>query len=153
MIVIEKHTALAPRPDGYGEEGSTNSFRMGFPARGQTKEGTDMMDAETKLGAPSSQPPRPDFIAANAAKALAEDARGLAASLVAHNPFYLVSACFFLYALKVMFGTDDIWIDTMVPLALIASYSILTAGTAVFISRRGAVWDDARSLGPDHSFF
>lgn len=62
------------------------------------------------------------------------------------NPFYLISACLFLYAMTVFFHTDNIWIDNSVPLTLISAYSALLTGTAILIVRAGKVWDDARSL-------
>ena len=79
-------------------------------------------------------------------QSLGRECRGLLASVVNHNPFYLLSACSFLYALTLIFRTDDIWINTAVPLGLIAGYAVLMAFTAVFIVRLGGVWDDARSI-------
>src|ERR1051325_4785645 len=62
------------------------------------------------------------------------------------NPFYLISACLILYAQTVVFDTGNIWMETAIPLGLIAAYTVLLTTTAIFIVRRGAVWDDARSL-------
>lgn len=62
------------------------------------------------------------------------------------NPLYLVSACFFLYSMKVLFGTDDIWMNTAVPMGIFVGYTLLLTGTTVLIVRVGKVWDDARTL-------
>ncbi len=62
------------------------------------------------------------------------------------NPFYLLSALLFLYAQTRLFGTRDPWINTTIPLLLIAGYTALMAGAAVLIVRAGQVWDDARSI-------
>lgn len=63
------------------------------------------------------------------------------------NPFYLISACFVLYALSVFFETDNIWMNTAVPLAIFAFYTVLLSATTVLIVKCGGVWDDARTLG------
>jgi prepilin-type processing-associated H-X9-DG protein len=62
------------------------------------------------------------------------------------NPFYLISACLFLYAMTIFFNTGNIWIENSVPMSLIAAYSALLTGTAILIVRAGKVWDDAKSL-------
>ena len=62
------------------------------------------------------------------------------------NPFYLISAAIILYAQSVLFGTSDIALPTLIPVGLIASYTLLLAATAVFIVQWGHVWDDARSI-------
>jgi hypothetical protein len=62
------------------------------------------------------------------------------------NPFYLISACLILYAQTVIFDTGNIWMETAIPLGLIASYTVLLTATAIFIVRKGSVWDDARSI-------
>lgn len=62
------------------------------------------------------------------------------------NPFYLVSAALALYASTILFDTQDIWMETAVPVAILAGYTALCAATVTFIVRRGQVWDDARSL-------
>ncbi len=106
-----------------------------------------MKETERNDGSGTAHAAPCDFMGPTGGRRGGDGFRRLAGSLVAHNPFYLVSACFFLYALTVMFGTDDIWIDTVVPLGLLAGYSLLTTATAVFVGRRRGVWDDARSLG------
>ena len=62
------------------------------------------------------------------------------------NPFYLLSACLILYAQTVIFDTGNVWMETAIPVGLIAMYTMLLTATAVFIVRAGAVWDDARSI-------
>ncbi|MGE4565452.1 MAG: hypothetical protein AB7F32_11325 [Victivallaceae bacterium] len=62
------------------------------------------------------------------------------------NPFYLVSAALALYASTILFNTENIWMETAVPVAILAGYTALCAATVTFIVRRGQVWDDARSL-------
>lgn len=62
------------------------------------------------------------------------------------NPFYLISAGLILYAQTIIFDTGDIWMETAIPLGIIAAYTVLLTATAIFIVRRGAVWDDARSI-------
>ncbi|MFA6100751.1 MAG: hypothetical protein WCV67_05345 [Victivallaceae bacterium] len=62
------------------------------------------------------------------------------------NPFYLLSACLILYAQTVIFETGNIWMETAIPVGLIAAYTMLLTATAVFIVKAGAVWDDARSI-------
>ena len=76
--------------------------------------------------------------------------------LYTHNPFYLISACLFVYGLKLMFrvGDSSMLFDQgsvgyMQPwnlMASLAAVTILMAVTAVLIVRLGKVWEDARSL-------
>ncbi len=63
-----------------------------------------------------------------------------------HNPFYLISAGFFLFAMTQIFETGYVWINTWIPMGIIASYTLLMAGTAILIVRLGRVWKDARSI-------
>jgi hypothetical protein len=62
------------------------------------------------------------------------------------NPFYLVSACLVLYASTRLFHTDNVFIDNLVPLAVMGIYTALLAGTSIFLGRIGKVWDDAGTL-------
>lgn len=62
------------------------------------------------------------------------------------NPFYLISACLILYAQTIIFETGNIWMETAIPLGIIAAYTVLLTATVIFIVRKGSVWDDARSL-------
>lgn len=66
--------------------------------------------------------------------------------VIAGNPLYLVSAALALYASTILFDTGNIWVESAVPVMILAGFSLLSAATAVFIVRRGKVWDDARSL-------
>ena len=62
------------------------------------------------------------------------------------NPFYLVSACLTLYASTCLFHTENVFINNLVPLAIMGAYTALLAGTAIFITKLGKVWDDAGTL-------
>ena len=76
--------------------------------------------------------------------------------LYTHNPFYLISACLFVYGLKLMFRVGDSSVlfqqgavGYMQPWNLmgsLAAVTILMAVTAILIVRFGKVWEDARSL-------
>ena len=76
--------------------------------------------------------------------------------LYTHNPFYLISACLFVYGLKLMFRVGDSSVlfnqgsvGYMQPwnlMASLAAVTILMAVTAILIVRLGKVWEDARSL-------
>jgi len=70
----------------------------------------------------------------------------LAGYIYRTNPFYLISALLFLCAQTVLFNTHDPWIETYVPMGLIAAYTLIMAGAAILIVRSGQVWDDARSI-------
>ena len=62
------------------------------------------------------------------------------------NPFYLVSASLVLYASTRLFNTGNVFINNLIPLAIMAGYTALLAGTAIFIAKLGKVWDDAGTL-------
>ncbi len=62
------------------------------------------------------------------------------------NPFYLVSACLVLYASTRLFHTDNVFIDNLIPLAVMTVYTALLAGTAIFLAKFGKVWDDTGML-------
>jgi hypothetical protein len=76
--------------------------------------------------------------------------------LYTHNPFYLISACLFVYGLKLLFRPGNSamlfqqgTVDYMQPTGLLgslAAVTLLMATTAVLIVRLGKVWEDARSL-------
>ncbi len=76
--------------------------------------------------------------------------------LYTHNPFYLISACLFVYGLKLMFRVGDSsvlfrqgGVGYMQPwnlMASLAAVTILMAVTAILVVRLGKVWEDARSL-------
>lgn len=76
--------------------------------------------------------------------------------LYTHNPFYLISACLFVYGLKLLFRAGNSamlfqrgTVEYMSPKGLMGSLvavTLLMAVTAVLIVRLGKVWEDARSL-------
>ncbi|MEQ9409751.1 MAG: hypothetical protein RIK87_18590 [Fuerstiella sp.] len=76
--------------------------------------------------------------------------------LYTHNPFYLISACLFVYGLKLLFRAGDSAVlfqrgsvAYMEPWGLLASFAavtVLMGVTAILIVRLGRVWEDARSL-------
>lgn len=76
--------------------------------------------------------------------------------LYVHNPFYLISACLFVYGLKLLFrtGASSVLFERgsvgyMEPWGLMSSFAgvtLLMAITAILIVRFGEVWEDARSL-------
>ena len=76
--------------------------------------------------------------------------------LYTHNPFYLISACLFVYGLKLLFRAGNSamlfqrgTVEYMSPTGLMGSLvavTLLMAVTAVLIVRLGRVWEDARSL-------
>jgi hypothetical protein len=76
--------------------------------------------------------------------------------LYTHNPFYLISACLFIYGLKLLFrsGTSTVLFQRgsvayMEPWGLMASFAgvtLLMAVTGVLVVHFGKVWEDARSL-------
>ena len=76
--------------------------------------------------------------------------------LYTHNPFYLISACLFIYGLKLLFRAGNAavlfqrgTVEYMSPTGLMGSLvavTLLMAATAVLIVRLGKVWEDARSL-------
>lgn len=76
--------------------------------------------------------------------------------LYVHNPFYLISACLFVYGLKLLFRAGDssvlfqrgsvAYIEPWGLLGSLAGITILMAITAILIVRFGKVWEDARSL-------
>jgi len=73
-----------------------------------------------------------------------------------HNPFYLISACLFVFGLKLLFRNGDSsvlfqrgsvgYIEPWGLLGSLAGITLLMAVTAILIVRFGKVWDDARSL-------
>jgi len=114
---------------------------------------SEMNPAEAGLGTPAgSTATRPHIPATvpslgrQGRQALKSDCGNLVKWVYTNNPFYLVSACFFLYSQTVLFKTDDPWIDTAIPFVLLLGYTALLAGTAVAIVRWGQVWADARSI-------
>ena len=76
--------------------------------------------------------------------------------LYTHNPFYLISACLFVYGLKLLFRVGDQailfqrgavgYIEPWGLLGSLAAVTVLMSVTAVLVVRLGKVWEDARSL-------
>lgn len=62
------------------------------------------------------------------------------------NPFYLISSMLVLYAQTTLFKTDDLALNTLIPVGIMAGYVVLLTATAVFIVKAGKVWNDARSI-------
>jgi hypothetical protein len=72
---------------------------------------------------------------------------GIARFLYTHNPFYLLSVGFVLYGLRIAFMEQSNRVGAAWWLAgSLALYTLLLAGTTVFIVRWGRVWDDARTV-------
>lgn len=73
-----------------------------------------------------------------------------------HNPFYLISACLFVYGLKRLFRVGDTtvlfdqgsvaYMEPWGLMASLAAVTLLMALTAVLVVRIGKVWEDARSI-------
>lgn len=68
-------------------------------------------------------------------------------SLYTHNPFYLLSTCFVLYAIKRAFRPELMgYIDPWALMASLTGFTMLAAVTAWVVVRFGKVWEDARSI-------
>ncbi len=108
-----------------------------------------------------SPPPVVESSSGDAVPSESPQARlGSGASLVRflynHNPFYLLSACLFVYGLKSIFrvGNSAMLFDAgtvgyMEPWGLmlsLAAITLLMSLTAIVIVRFGGVWEDARSI-------
>lgn len=64
-----------------------------------------------------------------------------------HNPFYLVSAGFVIYALKLMFRPGEVsYMDPWELMGAISAYTVLMAITGYLVVRWGQVWEDARTI-------
>jgi hypothetical protein len=80
----------------------------------------------------------------------------IAKFLYNHNPFYLISACLFVYGLQAVFRPGEVnllfdrfevaYIDPWFLMLGLCSVTLLMGVTAYLIVRLGKVWDDARSL-------
>lgn len=80
----------------------------------------------------------------------------LVSLLYVHNPFYLISACLFVYGLKLLFRAGDSavlfqrgsveYIEPWGLLGSLGGITVLMTITAILIVRFGKVWEDARSL-------
>ena len=64
-----------------------------------------------------------------------------------HNPFYVISTLFMLYAVRAAYGVMSIGeINSWSLLAVMGAYTLLLAGIGILIVRWGRVWEDARSI-------
>lgn len=73
--------------------------------------------------------------------------QSLTSVLYNHNPFYLISTCCVLYAIKRVFRPAQVsYIDPWMLMAAMSALTIFMAVTAWVIVRFGRVWEDARSL-------
>lgn len=67
--------------------------------------------------------------------------------LYTHNPFYLLSTCFVLYAIKRAFRPELMeYINPWTLMASLTGFTLLAAVTAWVVVRFGKVWEDARSI-------
>jgi hypothetical protein len=68
-------------------------------------------------------------------------------SLYTHNPFYLLSTCFVLYAIKRAFQPELMeYINPWALMASLTGFTVLAAVTTWVVVRFGKVWEDARSI-------
>ena len=73
--------------------------------------------------------------------------RSLVRFLYNHNPFYVVSALFLLYALKLSFRPGEVaYIDPWALAGSLGGYIVVMAVTGWLVVRLGHVWEDARSI-------
>ncbi|MGZ0169258.1 MAG: hypothetical protein ACKVHE_06865 [Planctomycetales bacterium] len=80
----------------------------------------------------------------------------IAKFLYNHKPFYLISACLFVYGLQAVFRPGEVdllfnrfevaYIDPWFLMLGLCRVTLLMGVTAYLIVRFGKVWDDARSL-------
>ncbi len=62
------------------------------------------------------------------------------------NPFYIISALLVLYGQTLILNTHDYTINTWIPVFVLGGYTLLLTVTALFIVKKGEVWDDAQSI-------
>ena len=77
-------------------------------------------------------------------------------AIYVHNPFYLISACLFVYGLQAVFRPGEVdffferhsvaYIDPWWLMLSLCGVTLLMAVTAYLIVRLGRVWEDARTL-------
>lgn len=73
--------------------------------------------------------------------------RSLTQVLYNHNPFYLISACCALFAIRRVFQPLQVnYIDPWMLMVAMGGLTIVMAATAWVVVRFGKVWEDARSL-------
>lgn len=66
--------------------------------------------------------------------------------LYSRNPFYIISALLVLYGQTLILNTHDYTINTWIPVFVLGGYTLLLTMTALFIVKKGEVWDDAQSI-------
>jgi hypothetical protein len=62
------------------------------------------------------------------------------------NPFYVISAGLVFLGLRASFDARGPAVETGALMVGLAAYTLLLAGTAVFLVRRGKAWDDVRTV-------
>lgn len=77
-------------------------------------------------------------------------------AIYVHNPFYLISACLFVYGLQAVFRPGEVhffferhsvaYIDPWWLMGSLCGVTLLMAVTAYLVVRIGKVWEDARTL-------
>ncbi|QDV38493.1 hypothetical protein [Tautonia plasticadhaerens] len=72
--------------------------------------------------------------------------RGLMRWVYTSNPFYVISAGLVFLGLRASFDARGPAVETGALMVGLASYTLLLAATAVFLVRRGKVWDDVRTV-------
>src|SRR5690606_19633062 len=68
--------------------------------------------------------------------------RGLMRRVYTSNPFYVISALLVFLGLRASFDARGPAVEAGALMLGLAAYTLLLAGTAVFLVRRGKVWDD-----------
>lgn len=71
---------------------------------------------------------------------------GLMRWVYTSNPFYVISAGLVFLGLRASFDARGPAVETGALMVGLASYTALLAATAVFLVRRGKVWDDVRTV-------
>lgn len=67
--------------------------------------------------------------------------------LYTHNPFYLLSTCFVLFAIHRAFRPGVVeYVNPWALMASLSAFTLLAAATACVVVRCGKVWEDARSI-------
>ncbi len=73
--------------------------------------------------------------------------RSVLSWLYNHNPFYVISACLMLFAVRSLYREQAIGeINCWMMMTVLSAYTALLAGVSISIVRWGQVWEDARSL-------
>ncbi|MEZ6041149.1 MAG: hypothetical protein R3C20_11625 [Planctomycetaceae bacterium] len=114
---------------------------------------------DAQLSPPIALPPEAtsdEMESGSTVRAAVPASDGILKLLYTHNPFYLISACLFVYGLKklfrqgdqsILFGQGSVAYMEPWGLALsLAAVTVLMTITAIVIVRVGKVWEDARSI-------